>query len=512
MRAPMTVLLLLLCIGPAARAQDAPPLEPMSESFVGEGDVVTGLPGLDDTPLELSACLQLALDANEELHQQREGLAALEGQKTQALSTGLPRIEVQGAFSRGRDPSFAFDESFAGGGEDPYQPIYDYVDPLFAATGVTPPPIEPASVSFIPAPEDIPAQTFWRTYLDGYWELRPTQVWRAVNAADDAILQQEARVSDTAHRTLEAVIQAYHGVILAQERVAAVQTELDARREFLEVTRRRYVLEFATPLDTLQAAVSLANLLPEFRRQEFELRRAAQGLNQLLGRDPMTPVSVVATFPLEDDHVDQETALVLAARRPDLVAQEAQTRIYELKRGVAAAERHPYLSADAQWGFVTRDLSDLTDTGHDFWRVGLTLHVPIFTALSPRGQIREAEAEMRRNESRVRSLRRQVRDEVLVALGDLDIARADLSAAQLNMRQAEDAYTQISLRYELGKADRLDVLNAQTARFVARTTLIEARYSVLATTATLKRAVGISPAQPLASIVKIANANPPGEE
>lgn len=499
----------LLVAAGAGTAPGQPAEQPAS--FLVEGDIVVAIEGAE-APLELYDCVQQALEANESLRQEREGLGVLEGRKTQAIATGLPRIEAQGNFSRGRDPSFALDETFSGGG-NPYQPVVDYVQPLFDATGVTPPPVDPSgSSAFFPTPEQIRAQTFWRTYLDAYWELRPTQVWRAVNAADDAILQQEARVSDATNRAIEGVIRAYHGVVLAQERVAAVERELEARAEFLEVTRRRYLLEFATPLDTLQAAVSLANLRPEVRRVRFDLRRSAQELNQLMGRDPMQPLSVVATFPLEDEVVDQQLALSLAARRPDLQAREAQTRIYELQRGVASAERHPYLSAEGQWGFVTRDLDDLTESGHDFWRVGLTLHIPLFTALSPKGQIREAEAEMRRNEAAVRALRREVRDEVIVALGDLEIARANLEAAELNMRQAEDAYTQVSLRYELGKADRLEVLNAQTARFVARETLIEARYDVLATTATLKRSVGVSPAQALSTLPEIANATLPGDD
>lgn len=513
MRVSMTGWVLLLLAGPAIAQAPADSTQTSDlVTFLVDGDVVTPLPGSEDPPLELIHCMELALQANESLRQQRAGIDELGGRKTQAISTGLPRIEVQGAFSRGRDPSFALDETFAGGG-NPYQPVIDYVDPLFDATGVTPPDVDASeSSAFFPAPEDIQAQTFWRTYLDGYWELRPTQVWRAVNAADDAILQQEARVTDTANRTIEAVVRSFHNVILAQERVDAMQREIDARVEFLDVTRRRFQLEFATPLDTLQAAVGVANLMPELRRRRFELRRAAQDLNQLLGRDPMTPIAVVASFPIEDEVIEQETALSLAARRPDLLAQEAQSKIIELQRGVAAAERHPYLSAEGQWGFVTRDLEDLTDSGHDFWRVGLTLHIPIFTALSPRGQIKEAEAQLVMNEAEVRKLRRQVRDEVVVALGDLEIARENLSAARLNMAQAEQAYTQVSLRYELGKADRLEVLNAQSARFVARTTLIQARFDVLATTATLKRAVGVSPSRQLSVIPELANANPTGDE
>jgi outer membrane protein TolC len=115
--------------------------------------------------------------------------------------------------------------------------------------------------------------------------------------------------------------------------------------------------------------------------------------------------------------------------------------------------------------------------------------------------MQEAEALLRRNEARVDEFEAQVRDEVLDALETLEIARADLTAASLNLDRANDAYTQISLRYELGKADNLEVLNAQAERFTARSTLIQARYDVLTSLATLKRAMGVSPALPLASIL-----------
>ena len=42
--------------------------------------------------------------------------------------------------------------------------------------------------------------------------------------------------------------------------------------------------------------------------------------------------------------------------------------------------------------------------------------------------------------------------------------------------------------------------------------LIQARFDVLATTATLKRAVGVSPSRPLTVIPELANANSTGED
>lgn len=461
-----------------------------NDAFTHEGDVITALPGAEQA-LHLDDCVQWALRANAALTQEREGLAKLEALKTQARSEGFPRLELQGNWSRSRDPSFALDETFGGGDDDVLGALFP--DSLFGE-----------GFSFLPDPEAIPPQTYWRTYLDAYWELRPTRLWRAISAASGAVDQQRARVLDAEHRTVESLVQSYHAVVLAHERLKAIQREVDAREEFLAVTRRRQRIDVATPLDTLQAAVSLANLRPEQRRRANDLRSAGQALNLLLGRDPLTPVAVVASFPLEPDPVSTELALAWAMRRPDLEVQRRQSDLHALQRGVAAAQNHPYLSMEGQWGYVTRDLGELTDDGHDYWRAAVTFHVPLFDGLLTKGQKQEAEAELRRNEERVRELMREIHDEVLGALDELEIAREDLAAAELNLQSADLAFEQISLRYELGKSDHLAVLNAQAERFTARTILIDARYRVLSSLATLKRAMGFSPQVPLAQILATA--------
>jgi outer membrane protein TolC len=480
-----------------------------TEEFASDGSVLEVL-GVAETVLSLGECARLALSTNEDLAQQRESLAKVRAQAISARSEGLPRIELQGAVTRSRDPSFALDTSFQGSGDDGdfltplLQPLYDQ------HPGVAPPAA--GAFSFIPSPEDIPAQTFWRSYADLYWELRPTRVYRAVRAAGSAIQQQESALEDLEYRTLESVVQAYHGVLLAQERAAALEREVESRRQFLEVTRRRFQLGFVAPLDTLQAAVSLANLGPELRRRRQELRRSAYGLNELLGRDPQTPLSVVVGFEIERDGVPPQLALGLAHSRADLRSEESMVSILELQRGANSANRHPYLTMEGQWGYVARDLGTLTDKGHDFWRAGVTLHIPIFDGQVSRGLVRQNEADLRRQHHRLSAARRSVRSEVLLAVEDRDIALEDLGAARLNMQSAQDAYRQMGLRYELGKADRLQVLDAQAERFTARSALIQARYDMVATTATLKRAMGVSPLMPLAEVLRRADRDTTTEE
>jgi outer membrane protein TolC len=458
-------------------------LAELRRTFTEEGDVIRVL-GDGGEALDLSDCVTSAFAANAFLQQEREGLAELQGRKIQARSTGMPRFDLRLNWTRGRDPTFALDATFAGGGAD--------------SIGGFP------IAGFLPGPEEVPAQTYYRASVETFWELRLTRVIRAVRVAKWAIRRQESIVLDVENRTVEDVLAAYHGVILAHERLQAAAAEIDARYEFLETTRRRLLLDMATPLDTLRAAVSWANLEPQRRRYEQELRRAAQELNVLMGRDPRHPVQVRATFPLETDEVPRDVALRLASRRPDVDQQQLQSEMLRIQRGVQKAQNHPYLTVEGSLGVLGRSVGSLDDSGHDFWRASVSLTLPLWDGQLVKGEVRETEASIRRNEHLVDEQVRRAQHEVLTALDELSVARADLSAARLNMAMAEQAFEQVSLRYELGRSDYLEVLDAQAERFVARSTLLSARFQVLSSTATLKRAMGMSPMQPLSFALGMA--------
>lgn len=456
---------------------------------VEEGGTVEVLPG-SDRPLDLEDCLEAALAAHPDLQAERERRGELLGQAIQARSEAFPILDLSANWTRGRDPSFALDESFGGGDDDGFGSFFGAIADSLGVAGAD------DDFSFLPDPADIPAQSFWRATVEAYWELRPTRVRNAVRAASVALQQQEASLRETEHRAMEHTLRAYHTVVLAAEEVAAVESELVARQESLEITRRRHLLDFSTPLDTLQAAVSLANLVPELRRAEQGLRTAGQDLNLALGRDPLTPLSILVRFPLEAGSIDEAWALRRAESRPEVESRELQGELLRAQRSAQKARNHPYLTLEGSYGYVGRDTGTLFDEGHDTWRTSVTFTVPLWDGQTIKGQVRTTEAAIRRSEHELGHTRRTARSEVLTGLDRLRTARANLEAAGLNLRMAEDASTQVSLRYELGKADQLEVLNAQAARFAARTNLVRARYEVLTTTATLKRAMGLSPASP----------------
>jgi outer membrane protein TolC len=82
--------------------------------------------------------------------------------------------------------------------------------------------------------------------------------------------------------------------------------------------------------------------------------------------------------------------------------------------------------------------------------------------------------------------------EVRRALADLDGASELAAAAIKVVDQAEEALRLANARYGAGTATQLDVLSAQVALTSARNNLVEANYSYIVASASVRRAMGLS--------------------
>lgn len=450
--------------------------------------VIVARPG-GGAPLTLESCVALAVARNDAVRAERLRAREVDGQMTQALSTGLPSLDASGVWTRGRDPSFALDSTFGGsngGGEATGTPTF--LDTLFA------------NFDFIPAPEDIQAQTYWRAGLDLNWTINPVRILAAVGAATEAVHSQELAIEGAVYQAELDAVTAFHGIVLAHGLVATVEARLANQREFLDIMRLRRHLEMATSLDTLQAAVAVANLEPQLRLARRGVRAAGASLNAVMGQDPGEPVAILATQAIELDPVDQATALELADRRPDLQQLDLLGELLEQTRRSHTADMRPFLSLNGSYGLVGRQMNELTDAGHDFWNASVVLNVPLFNGLLTRGRVDETRSAILRTRAQRDGLGRQVRVQVLDVIEGLEVARQNLGAAQLNVSRANELLDTSKMMLRLGEVEYLAVLASEVERAQAHTNLIQARYDVLTTTASLKRAIGISPMRPLASV------------
>lgn len=467
------------------------------------GSVVTARPGSAEV-LDLATCLATALAANDSLRAERQRMEELSGQKLQALSTGLPSLNLVSDWTRRRDPSFALDPTF-GGGDGGGLGTVPGADPWFndwlAGFG-----------SFIPAVQDIPASTYWTTRMTLNWELNPRKILGAVGAANQSIVRQDLLIEAAEHATEATVVEAYYRIIMMAEAANAVRAQYANQEELLSLTRMRYDMGLATRLDTLQAAVQLANIEPALRTYDQQVANAGAHMNALLGRDPQAPLAIANLADVEAAPIARDQALLLAASRPDLRAIDQVVAMLDRQQQVQSSERWwPYLSLYGSYGWVGTEFDTQFDDGHDSWTVSAAVNLPLWNGQRTTGELRQTRAQIRRTELELDGYRRQAQVAVLTVLNNLDAARQTLAAAQLNLDRAEEARSEAQLMYRLGQASYLSVLDAESGHLTARRTLIEARYQVLTLTAALKRAVGHAPSVPLHAIPGlVAGADPRG--
>ncbi len=462
-----------------------------ASAAVATPPVVVGIPGPageSAVAFTLDRCLDEAVTGNLDLQRIRLREREISGQGMQAIATGLPTLDVITTWTRSRDPSFLLDDSFGGSGDDGGSELPDSLPGGFDFS------------SFLPTPDELDSQVFWRGNLSSDWEVNPFLVWNAMGGVDATRGQFDEDVRGEEHRVAEETIRTFHETILHQETVAALDAEIAARQEFLDIARRRFELELSTELDTLQAAVALANLRPERRGAATNLRNATSRLNLLMGREALDPLTLLPVAELENDRIETAAALDAVGNRPDLRSADWSIRFLQKRRGVERADRKPFLSANGTYGWVARDLDDLVGREYEAWQASVSLILPIFDGFQARGRTRELDAQIDALRRSLQDARRRARLEVATTLAELEAARENHAAAELNVKAAEKALEQTTLRYEVGKSEYLSVLNAQSDRFAARSHLIEARYDVLSQTAALKRAIGVNPRTPLARI------------
>ena len=239
----------------------------------------------------------------------------------------------------------------------------------------------------------------------------------------------------------------------------------------------------------VRIALEETNLLDAQRR----LDQARLALNDLMGRDPTAPLSVVPLPPPEPRSGQLENEWLGA---PDVTAAEAETRAADALVSVAASERKPHLFVTADAGFWGSDTSRLVpselrasnpdatladrirrDAGYSF---GLTLTWPLWDHGAARARVAQAELGLERakhnREVQVRTARLQW-EEARSTLRNLALQIEVLSRS---VPDAHDAYLDAESRYRGGSATSLEVLDSYSAAVDASVRLTDAiaRYRI----------------------------------
>jgi outer membrane protein len=338
------------------------------------------------------------------------------------------------------------------------------------------------------------SQEFSVTEIQMRWTI--FQFGRQVAKHDQSVLREEITrlQADRAWQSVEFdVSQAYFralearsSLVIAEEGLARAEAVLrDARNQ-----ERRGVL---TPEDVLRAEVQVAEVRQILTRAKSAVRVTIAGLNRAIGLDVSAPTEVAdrRQQPFVKLTLEDSLGLALVNRREIEVVRKG---IADANLGVKIAKTD-YLPTIS----IQSAASDITGTAVQNGRVlagGLFATQDLFTGGKRRGQVRAAEAAVRRAAAQAKQIVDGVAYEVHYAHTAVDDARESVAQARTTVAQARENLRLVDNRYKTGDAQPTDVIDAHTAQTRAEQELNTALYEYQTAVARLEFAVGAPIAAP----------------
>jgi multidrug efflux system outer membrane protein len=299
--------------------------------------------------------------------------------------------------------------------------------------------------------------------LDLFGRLR-----RSTEAARAQLLSEEENRRSVTISLVASVGSAYMLLRDLDAQLEIARRTEEAREDTLEIIRARFEKGTVPRLDVNQAEIELAVASAAVAAAERNVVQAENNLNILLGRGP---ANVARGLALEQQTLPPDIPSGLPSellqRRPDILSSEAALAAQTALIGVAEAARWPSLTLTGSLGLESDDLSNLTDSGSDFWNAGINIFAPIYNAGRNRSRI---EIEQARTEQALLTYEQTVLRafrEVEDALVAVRTYRDEHDARQRQVTAARNAAVLSRARYDGGVTSYLEVLDIERSLFNA---------------------------------------------
>jgi outer membrane protein TolC len=280
------------------------------------------------------------------------------------------------------------------------------------------------------------------------------------------------------------VKQAFYSLLLSQEKLKYAQLNLELAQDYLQKAELKYEAGDVARVEALRARVETSKAANEVRIASNEVRLTKAQLNFLLARKRYSPIEI--TGDLKRVLIDLNTQ--------DLVERALSFRpeVRKINLGLERenlTKRQGYLSylPDFELGI---NKHRIIGEG-EFWDFTLSFPIPLFFWQPKRGEIAEAEAN-------IRSLTRE--SEHLINAITLEVEEATLNAITASnqirlfeeeiLTQAEEVYNMFLFSYQEGEIGGIELIEARRTLVEARISYADALFNYDVAIAALEKSIG----------------------
>jgi outer membrane protein TolC len=276
--------------------------------------------------------------------------------------------------------------------------------------------------------------------------------------ADSRIKAQEAQVQNARALYDRAVDQVQAGTA---PRIEATRTEVQLHTEEYNLSIARNNFQVA------KLALGRAIGLP--LGQQFELADAL----------PYSDIS-----PLSVDEALQVAFKSRSDFRSALASQKAAAQTLSAAKG----ERYPVVAVNGDYG----DIGPTFGHSHGDFTFQAGIRVPLFTGGRIKGDITQAEAELRQREAEAENIRGQIDYDVRTAFLNLNAAKEQVAVAKQNVELANENLARSKDRFTSGVTGSVEVVQAEQSLASANDQYITSLYNHNFSKLSLARALGVA--------------------
>ena len=284
------------------------------------------------------------------------------------------------------------------------------------------------------------------------------------------------------------VVSSYLDALKAKMTRTTLASQVALAEELYNITRDRVSQGIAAELDANRAMQQVNALRQEWQEAEQRYVMAKLNLANIL-QSRITPDFEVA----DDRAYGVETALnrdtviqTALASRFDYRSAQDSVKAAELKLKSIRASRLPVLGLRANDG----QSGNTPVNNVNVWTIQGVITFPVFTSGLIRGEIEEAEGQLREATTALDQNRSHIETDILSSISGVEWALKEVQTSEGNVKLSRQEVELARSRFTQGIADNTEVVNAQDRLEKADDAHIRALYALGLARANLARATG----------------------
>jgi outer membrane protein len=307
------------------------------------------------------------------------------------------------------------------------------------------------------------------------------------NRAENQVMAERARLILQEQNSFTNVVNAYVGVIQAQQVLQLDVSNEQVLTKQLQATNDRFRVGEITRTDVAQAEAALAGATATRQTAEGSLASARATYQRQVGTLP--PGDLVPPQPLALPVAKEEEAITLASNNnPSVIAALFDDAAAKDAVDVAYAALMPTLSLQGQGALQQNTGGQKIDTNN--YSIVANLSVPLYQGGAEYAAVRQARQSQQQSRKLVDDARRAARQAAIQAWETLIAARSTVTSTRSQITADRIALEGVEREAIVGSRTTLDVLNAQQLLLQAQVTLVQNLASLVTASYQVAAAVG----------------------